>query len=273
MRLQDIAGLAVSLVFIKTLEKTTIQIALLGAAIAAIGFIATLMTGNELVHLLGWRDCGHRFHLLPTQPNPPGSERSIASPKAVLKALKSSNPASRLKDLQTLSGFTNLLIKFVRFGTLDVAMLVVCLATLAPALILMLCCSLLSLRKQSQPPADHLGHARFCQTPRPPRHVEPNDIEKRAFEQTNLVRVKNGLPPFTWDADVCRMARIHSESMSRNGYFSHVTPEGLRLRDRARVAGILQYSVLGENIAYNQGYDDPGAFAVEQMDAIDEAPR
>jgi uncharacterized protein YkwD len=94
--------------------------------------------------------------------------------------------------------------------------------------------------------------------------VEPNNIEKRAFDQTNLMRVKNGLPPFTWDADVCRMARIHSESMSRNGYFAHVTPDGLRLRDRARAAGILQFSVLGENIALSQGYDDPGAFAVEQ---------
>jgi uncharacterized protein YkwD len=94
--------------------------------------------------------------------------------------------------------------------------------------------------------------------------VEANDIERRAFDQTNAVRIKNGLPPFTWDADVCRMARTHSESMSRLSYFSHVTPDGLRLRDRARLAGILQFAVLGENIAYNQGYDDPGAFAVER---------
>jgi uncharacterized protein YkwD len=94
--------------------------------------------------------------------------------------------------------------------------------------------------------------------------LQPNDIERRAFEQTNSMRVKNGLAPLVWDADVCRMARIHSESMSRQGYFSHVTPDGLRLRDRARVVGILRYSVLGENIAYNQGYEDPGAFAVER---------
>lgn len=100
--------------------------------------------------------------------------------------------------------------------------------------------------------------------PIPATPVEPNDIEKRAFEQTNLARVKNGLAPLIWDADVCRMARIHSESMSRNQYFSHVTPEGLRLRDRARAAGILQFSVLGENIALSQGFQDPGAFAVEQ---------
>ena len=94
--------------------------------------------------------------------------------------------------------------------------------------------------------------------------ARPNDIEKRAFEQTNLVRVKNGLAPFTWDAEICRMARIHSESMSRDRYFSHVTPQGLRLRERARAAGILKFSTLGENIAYSQGYDDPGAYVVEQ---------
>jgi uncharacterized protein YkwD len=36
------------------------------------------------------------------------------------------------------------------------------------------------------------------------------------------------------------------------------------MRDRAREAGILTYKVMGENIAYNQGYEDPGAFAVER---------
>jgi uncharacterized protein YkwD len=94
--------------------------------------------------------------------------------------------------------------------------------------------------------------------------AKPNDIEKRAFEQTNLARIKNGLSPLAWDGEVCRMARAHSENMSRQGFFSHATPEGLRLRDRARLVGIIHYSVLGENIAYNQGYEDPGAFAVER---------
>jgi uncharacterized protein YkwD len=91
-----------------------------------------------------------------------------------------------------------------------------------------------------------------------------NSIERRAFEKTNLARVQNGLSPLVWDADLYRMARIHSEKMARDGYFSHITPEGMRLRDRARAAGILHFSVLGENIAYNQGYEDPGAFAVEK---------
>ena len=97
-----------------------------------------------------------------------------------------------------------------------------------------------------------------------PSFAEANDIERRAFEQTNVVRVQHGLPALEWDADVCRMARTHSESMSRLNYFSHDTPDGLHLRDRARAVGILTFTVLGENIAYNQGYEDPGAFAVER---------
>jgi uncharacterized protein YkwD len=93
---------------------------------------------------------------------------------------------------------------------------------------------------------------------------EATAIERRAFEQTNLVRTQNGLPALTWDADVCRMARDHSESMWRQNFFSHTTPDGKRLRDRARLVGIVTFSVVAENIAYNQGYEDPGAFAVER---------
>ena len=97
-----------------------------------------------------------------------------------------------------------------------------------------------------------------------PTLAEAGAIEKRAFEQTNLIRVQNGLPALKWDADLCRMARAHSENMSDLNYFAHTTPDGQRLRDRARVAGILTFKVLAENIAYNQGYEDPGAFAVER---------
>jgi uncharacterized protein YkwD len=89
-------------------------------------------------------------------------------------------------------------------------------------------------------------------------------IERRAFEQTNVARVENGLPPLVWDAELCRMAREHSERMAKQGFFSHETPEGLQLKERAHASGILHFRVIGENIAYNKGYDDPGGFAVER---------
>jgi hypothetical protein len=47
MRLQDIVGLAGITGLLKTLEITTVQIALLGAAIALTGFICTILTGNQ----------------------------------------------------------------------------------------------------------------------------------------------------------------------------------------------------------------------------------
>ena len=46
-RLQDIAGLYGVSGLVKTFEKTTLQLAILAAGIALIGFIATLMTGQE----------------------------------------------------------------------------------------------------------------------------------------------------------------------------------------------------------------------------------
>jgi hypothetical protein len=47
MRLQDITALNGVSGLLATLERTTIQVALLGAAIAVFGFVATLLTGND----------------------------------------------------------------------------------------------------------------------------------------------------------------------------------------------------------------------------------
>lgn len=99
--------------------------------------------------------------------------------------------------------------------------------------------------------------------PASPSLGEATTAEQRAFKTTNDLRLKNGLAPLEWDAELCSIARRHSRNMSVLGFFSHETPEGLRLRDRVRLAGI-RYRVIAENIAYNQGFEDPGAFAVER---------
>jgi uncharacterized protein YkwD len=97
-----------------------------------------------------------------------------------------------------------------------------------------------------------------------PALEDTSAVERRAFEQTNAARVKNGLPTLVWDPDLCRMARKHSEQMATLGYFSHENPDGLQLKERARANGILHFRVIGENIAYNKGSEDPGGFAVER---------
>ncbi len=93
--------------------------------------------------------------------------------------------------------------------------------------------------------------------------AEANPIERRAFELTNSVRVERGRVALSWDSELWRLARDYSEKMARQGFFSHVAPDGSDLRDRARLAGI-RFRAIGENIAYNRGYDDPGTSTVQR---------
>jgi uncharacterized protein YkwD len=88
--------------------------------------------------------------------------------------------------------------------------------------------------------------------------------ERRAFELINQERQRRGLSPLAWDGNLVRLARFHSQNMARGGYLSHVERDGLDLEGRAQALGLHGWKTLGENIAYNQGYDDPTAFAVER---------
>jgi uncharacterized protein YkwD len=85
-------------------------------------------------------------------------------------------------------------------------------------------------------------------------------IERQAFNAINSERAKNGLSPLAWDGELCGVARRHSEQMGRHNFFDHEGPDG-NLLDR--VSGI-NWKSLGENIAYNQGQDDPAGVAIDQ---------
>ncbi|MDT7807188.1 MAG: hypothetical protein QOJ70_1001 [Acidobacteriota bacterium] len=88
--------------------------------------------------------------------------------------------------------------------------------------------------------------------------------ERRAFDLINAERQRRGLRSLTWDGSLTRLARYHSENMARGQFLSHVDRDGLDLKGRAEVLGLHGWRALGENIAYNQGYSDPTAFAVER---------
>lgn len=88
--------------------------------------------------------------------------------------------------------------------------------------------------------------------------------ERRAFDLINAERQRRGVRPLVWDGGLTRLARYHSQNMARGGYLNHVDRDGLDLKGRARALGFHGWSTLGENIAYNQGFDDPTAFAVER---------
>ena len=88
--------------------------------------------------------------------------------------------------------------------------------------------------------------------------------ERRAFDLINRERQRRGLGQLAWDGNLVRLARYHSQNMAQGNYLSHVDRNGLDLKGRAQALGLRGWSTLGENIAYNQGYDDPTAFAVER---------
>jgi len=53
LRLQDIGALQGAAGLTRTLEKTTLQLALIAAVVVVIGFISTLLTGNEFYTYTG----------------------------------------------------------------------------------------------------------------------------------------------------------------------------------------------------------------------------
>jgi uncharacterized protein YkwD len=93
--------------------------------------------------------------------------------------------------------------------------------------------------------------------------VAASSLERQAFNAINSERMRQGLSPLVWDGDLCRVARRHSENMGRLNFFDHQGPDGSNLLNRIGASGI-DWKSLGENIAYNQGQDDPAGIAINQ---------
>lgn len=90
------------------------------------------------------------------------------------------------------------------------------------------------------------------------------DLEKTAFALLNEIRAKKNLNLLQWSDEVAKIARIHSENMARHKFFSHQGIDGLMVDQRADLLGVGKWQAIGENIAFNQGYDNPVEFAVER---------
>jgi uncharacterized protein YkwD len=52
--------------------------------------------------------------------------------------------------------------------------------------------------------------------------------------------------------------------MAGRNFFAHTDHQGRNVMTRASAGGVTGWSAIAENIAYNSGYDDPAAFAVER---------
>jgi uncharacterized protein YkwD len=89
-------------------------------------------------------------------------------------------------------------------------------------------------------------------------------MERQAFDVLNLKRAENNLPPLVWSEDMARVARSHSQEMAQFKFFSHAGRNGSMVDDRADVLGFKKWKAIGENIAYNRGYEKPAEFACER---------
>ena len=101
-------------------------------------------------------------------------------------------------------------------------------------------------------------------TPAEPAAVSATSQEQRVLQLINKQRSARGLRTLVMDPILLRAARMHSQNMATRNFFNHVSPDGKTATQRIRECGLRGWRALGENIAYNQGYDDPAAFAVEK---------
>ncbi len=81
-------------------------------------------------------------------------------------------------------------------------------------------------------------------------------FERKVVELVNQERVQRGLAPLKVDVELSKVARVKSEDMRDNRYFSHDSPTYGSPFDMMRKFGI-QYRAAGENIA--AGYPTPEA--------------
>ncbi len=88
-------------------------------------------------------------------------------------------------------------------------------------------------------------------------------VEKAAFELLNQKRSENGLKPLAWSDQLASLARLHSQNMAEQHFFSHRGLDNKMVSDRADDIGLSKWRAIGENIAFERGYQNPVEKAVE----------
>ncbi len=74
-------------------------------------------------------------------------------------------------------------------------------------------------------------------------------LENKMIEMVNKERTDRGLNALTFDSGLRQVGRVHSIDMFKRGYFSHYSPEGKTVAERAEENSV-SYMVIGENLAY-----------------------
>ncbi|HVF91931.1 MAG TPA: CAP domain-containing protein [Blastocatellia bacterium] len=91
---------------------------------------------------------------------------------------------------------------------------------------------------------------------------EIESLESQCFDEVNRQRKGYGLTPLEFSEELLEVARYYSRRMAEENFFSHVDPDGHTVRQRVSEAGI-RWRVLGENLAFTNGYINPVAVSVK----------
>ena len=89
-------------------------------------------------------------------------------------------------------------------------------------------------------------------------------VEQSIFNKVNEERAKAGVPALTYNTTMEKYARIKSQDMGDNNYFSHEDLSGNLITTQMKKDGVT-YRAWGENIAYVGGMTDPNAIADKIM--------
>ncbi len=89
-------------------------------------------------------------------------------------------------------------------------------------------------------------------------------VEQAIFNKVNEERTKAGVATLGYNTTMEKYARIKSQDMGDNNYFSHQDLSGNLITTKMKADGV-SYRAWGENIAYIGGVTDPTALANQFM--------
>ena len=93
----------------------------------------------------------------------------------------------------------------------------------------------------------------------PQNLLAAGSLEQSVHNQVNRYRRAKNLPPLAFDQTIAAQARAHSADMANSSQISHNGFDGRA----AAIRQTISYSSVAENVASNQGYENPDNTAIK----------
>ncbi len=101
-------------------------------------------------------------------------------------------------------------------------------------------------------------------SPTAPKQISEASIAAESFALVNGARKDERLGELEFNAELSRVARLHSEAMRDGNFFGHSGPTSSGLRQRLRGSGVV-FTAAAENLALVQHPTSPAGLAHQQL--------